>query len=372
MATRTPISSATLSPWPQQQLRLPTGNSRWLALALLASSAVALATVQAPRTGDLIGLLIIGPLLAAVRLDGRRTAAVGAYSLALAVLLGAPDGVLGADNLVRYLVVAVAGVFCTLIATRRTQREQELVRMTWVAETAQRAILRPIPARIGGVLFAARYLSATQEALIGGDFYDVAASPHGLRVVVGDVKGKGVDAVRLASLVLGSFREAAFSRQDLLDLAGDLDSSISRYLDEEDFVTVVIVGFDPRGGVDMVNCGHPAPLLLQHGSSAELLASPAPTTPLGLAPSPVVQHLELAPGDRLLLYTDGLIEARGVDGHYFDLDAHAPAVLSGRSPNEALDNLMRRVLQHVGGQLDDDMALVLAQPRRVSIRRRAA
>src|SRR6266540_4691324 len=230
MATRTPISSATLSPWPQQQLRLPTGNSRWLALALLASSAVALATVQAPRTGDLIGLLIIGPLLAAVRLDGRRTAAVGAYSLALAVLLGAPDGVLGADNLVRYLVVAVAGVFCTLIATRRTQREQELVRMTWVAETAQRAILRPIPARIGGVLFAARYLSATQEALIGGDFYDVAASPHGLRVVVGDVKGKGVDAVRLASLVLGSFREAAFSHHDLVEVAAELDRSIGRHL----------------------------------------------------------------------------------------------------------------------------------------------
>ncbi len=211
--------------------RMPAASSRWFLLSLLASSVVALADILAHGTTVLINLLIVGPLLAAVNLGGWQTAAVGAYSLAWAVVLGLPDGIFGTtDHLVRCLVIAISGGLCALVAVRRTQRERELVRMTRVAEVAQRAILRPIPPRIGGVLFAARYLSATQEALIGGDFYDVAESPYGLRVVVGDVKGKGVDAVRLASLVLASFREAAFSHHDLVEVAAELDRSIGRHL----------------------------------------------------------------------------------------------------------------------------------------------
>jgi serine phosphatase RsbU (regulator of sigma subunit) len=345
---------------------------RWLVLSLLASSAVAVADAWLAGTTVLISLLIVGPLVAAVSLGGGYTAAVGAWSLALALVLGVPDGIFGTtDHLVRCLVVALGGAFCAVIAGRRTQGERELVRMTQLAEVAQRAILRPIPARIGGVLFAARYLSATHQALIGGDFYDVALSPYGLRVVVGDVKGKGVDAVRLASLVLGSFREAAFSRHDLVDVVAELDRSIARYLGEEDFVTSVMVEFDTRGGLEVVNCGHPPPLLL-HGTSAELLTSPVPSPPLGLAPSPAQHRVEIVPGDRLLLYTDGLIEARAADGHYFDLDGQAAQALAARSLSDALDDLVKRVLDHVGGKLDDDMALVLAQPRRTISRRRAA
>jgi sigma-B regulation protein RsbU (phosphoserine phosphatase) len=346
-------------------------DNRSLLVAALATSAVALLDLLAGDAAILIGLLIVGPLLAASNLDGWRTSAVAVYALALAILLGLPDGSFGTtDHLVHCLVVATGGVFCVVIAERRSEREQTLLRVTRVAEVAQRAILRPVPARVGRVAFAVRYLSAAEEAVVGGDFYDVAVTQRGVRLVVGDVKGKGLEAVQLAANVLGSFRQAAFTSPDLVDLAAELDRSTSRYLGEEDFVTAVLAEFGARGELRLVNCGHPPPLLFR-GGAARPLTGQGPTTPLGLDPAPVVERVELAPADRVLLYTDGLVEARDGQGRQFQLGDRAATLLAGPSLDEALDRLVAEVLRHVGGQLDDDMALVLAQPRRLILRRAA-
>ena len=103
--------------------------------------------------------------------------------------------------------------------------------------------------------FATRYLSAAEEALIGGDFYDAAFTPRGLRLIVGDVRGKGLAAVQLASVILGCFREAAFAEADLQGLVAALDRRVAGELGEEDFVTVVVVEFGPQGWLRLVNCG---------------------------------------------------------------------------------------------------------------------
>jgi serine phosphatase RsbU (regulator of sigma subunit) len=317
------------------------------------------------RSAILIGYLSIGPLIAASTLGSGMTALVGGYALVAALLLGLVDGTFGSqDHLLRCGLVLTIGAFSTYIAHRRGQRERALLRMTRVAEVAQRAILRPLPAQIGGVSLAARYLSATHEALVGGDFYEVAATPFGVRLIVGDVKGKGLEAVRMAELVLGGFRQAASSHTNLTDLATDLDRAISRHLDEEDFITVVLVEFATGAELRVVNCGHPPPLLLRHDVAIPLDA--AITTPLGLCPIPAVQRLQLLTGDRLLVYTDGLIEARAADGRQFDLeqlDRSAALLLSPSSLDDAVDQLLEVVLRHAGGELDDDLALVLAQPQ---------
>jgi phosphoserine phosphatase RsbU/P len=346
-------------------------DNRSLLVALLVTTLVAVLD-RWIAGAVVLGFLVVGPLLAAVSLDARRTAAVAVYAVGLAVLLGVLDGIFGTiDHAVRCLVVATGGVFCTLIAERRSRRELALLRISRVAEVAQRAILRPVPARAGRVTLAVRYLSAAEEAVLGGDFYDVAVTPYGVRLMVGDVKGKGLEAVQLAALVLGSFRQAAFSHEDLPSLAAALDRSASRHLGDEDFVTAVLAEFGRRGELKLVNCGHPPPLLLR-GGAARPLAAGAATTPLGLDPHPAVQRVELVPADRLLLYTDGLVEARDGEGRPFEVDDRAAAeLLATPSLDQALDRLVASVLRHAGGRLDDDLALVLAQPRRLAVRRAA-
>jgi phosphoserine phosphatase RsbU/P len=337
-------------------------KSRSMLAAVLVTSAIALLDAWTGGRAILLGLLIIGPLLAAASLDTQPTAIVGLYALGLAVLLGIPDGIFAtSDHLLRCLGVATGAALALFIAHRRVEREQALVRITRIAEVAQRTILRPIPPRLGRVALAVRYLSASEDALVGGDFYDLAVTRHGLRVLVGDVKGKGLEAVQLAALVLASFRAAA-TQASLVELAAELDRSIRPQLGEEDFVTAVLAQFGRHGELQLVNCGHPPPLRFRAGA-VELLAAAEPATPLGLDPAPTLQRFALAPTDRLLLYTDGLVEARASDGRQFELDGQVQAVLTASSLGAALDGLVGRLLEHAGGRLDDDLALVLAQPR---------
>jgi hypothetical protein len=345
-------------------------KSRSMLVAVLVTSAVALLDAGTGGRVILLGLLIAGPLLAAASLDAQHTTIIGLYALGLAVLLGIPDGIVGTtDHLLDCLVVATGGGLGAWLAHRRTQQEQLLLRVSRIAEVAQQTILRPIPPRMGRVALAVRYLSATQDALVGGDFYEVAVTRHGLRVLVGDVKGKGLEAVQLAALVLAGFRAAA-THPSLVELAAELNHSIRPRLGEEDFVTAVLAQFSRRGELQLVNCGHPPPLRFRAGA-AERLASAEPTTPLGLDPAPAIQRFTLAPTDRVLLYTDGLVEARAPDGQQFGLDGQVEAVVAASSLGVALDGLVARLLEHAGGRLDDDLALVLAQPRLSSANQRA-
>jgi phosphoserine phosphatase RsbU/P len=335
---------------------------RSMPVALMVTSAIALLDAWTGGRAILLDLLIVGPLLAAASLDAQRTAIIGLYALGLAVLLGIPDSIFGStDHLLRCLTVATGGALGAVVAHRRVERERALGRITRIAEVAQRTILRPIPPRMGRVALAVRYLSATEDALVGGDFYDVAVTRHGLRLLVGDVKGKGLEAVQLTELVVSSFRAAA-AHPSLVELAVELDHSLRPRVGEEDFVTAVLAQFSRHGELQLVNCGHPAPLRFRAGT-VELLASTEPTTPLGLDPAPTMQRFTLGASDRVLLYTDGLVEARASDGRPFALDGQVQAVGAAPSLGVALDGLVGRLLEHAGGRLDDDLALVLAQPR---------
>src|SRR2546428_328962 len=82
---------------------------------------------------------------------------------------------------------------------------------------------------------AGRYVPGSEAADIGGDLYEPLDTPYGVRMIIGDVKGKGIDAVRLASLVRGAYRHVAFERSDLREIVTDLDRAVSRFVGDEDF-----------------------------------------------------------------------------------------------------------------------------------------
>ncbi|SNT48023.1 Stage II sporulation protein E (SpoIIE) [Actinacidiphila glaucinigra] len=165
----------------------------------------------------------------------------------------------------------------------RLQREHTLAQVRAVADATQEVLLRPVPRRVGNLEIAIFYLAAAPQARIGGDFYAAADTPHGLRLILGDVRGKGLPAVGVSAALLGSFHEAAYDAPDLAHLAERLETTIARYTaavpaedDCERFATAVIVEIPP--GADharVLSCGHLRPCWCT-------TAAPGPSSP----PSP--------------------------------------------------------------------------------------
>ncbi|MER6688536.1 PP2C family protein-serine/threonine phosphatase [Streptomyces minutiscleroticus] len=332
----------------------------WLVCTLIAAADLLL-----DRLPPLTALLSAGPLLACARPGTRATARVCGWAALLGLAGGATDGSVTTPG----FAVRYGGLLLTCGLTVHAARRQERLAATLgevreVARVAQEAILRPLSRWLGGTHVCTRHHCAARESRAGGDLYDVAVTPFGLRVLVGDVRGHGLDAVRLAAGTVTGFRELAYTVPDLPTLAAGLDAGLAPELGPEDFVTAVLAEFAP-GEVRLVNCGHPAPL--RSGRRVEFLEPAVPTTPLGLGPEPRQYRVRLQPGDRLLLYTDGVTEARDPQGAVFPLLGEAALALREPLPDDALDLLYARLLEHTGMAPGDDLALVLCQPAETSV-----
>ena len=334
----------------------------WVGLALIVVI-VGLDMVGGGRA-ELLGLLVGPPIVAASFVGPKRTVGVGVVAFGAAVGYGRAVGVdlLAGSQGVPAVAIVAATVLSGLVARVRVERERRLRAVTRVAEVAQRALLGGVPPALGSLRLAVLYASASAEASVGGDFYEALETPYGVRLLVGDVRGKGLDAVRLAGVVLGSFRDAAQDRPDLAQVAAALDRSVTRAIGLEDFVTAVVVQVATDGSAVVLNCGHPAPLLVRAGRATEL-DPPEPAPPLGLGPRPEPLALRLGLGDRILLYTDGASEARA-RGEFFPLQTAAAFALVSADLQAGLETLWAELHRHVAGQLHDDIALLLIEHSR--------
>lgn len=314
----------------------------------------------------LAGYFGLGPLILAAACPPMTTAAIGGVTVSVAIASGLWDNRFGeGPHIAAIILVAIQSAIAVYICVYRDRQQSKLHQVRAVAEVAQRALLPAVPSRLDGVGFAARYLSAAQEASVGGDLYEVVATAQTIRVIIGDVRGKGLPAVRLASVVLGAFREAAVTWLEPEQVAAACARAVGREAEAEDFVTALVMDIHPDGRIGMCSAGHHAPRLVSPGGERILeLRSPSP--PLGLAERFVTTTDHWRIGDRLLLFTDGLIEARDTAGEFFPLDERLDLLRDG-SREEALDRLTASLRRHAGGALHDDLAVLLAERLPVAV-----
>jgi serine phosphatase RsbU (regulator of sigma subunit) len=197
---------------------------------------------------------------------------------------------------------------------------------------------------------------------VGGDIHDVMATPFGIRLLIGDVMGAGREANRTGLSVLNAWRELAVTEPSLAGIAVRLHGLIARSEHPERFVTALLMSFPGRGWAELVCCGHPPPLLLRADSA--VFAEPDAAPPLGLLDLAGgwcrTSVIPVARGDRLLLYTDGVSEARDPAGRFFPLaQVTAEMLRTARAGPRLLDALAASLTDHLGERAADDILLLL-------------
>jgi len=346
---------------------------RRAAPALLAILVVSLADFVSGQDRYLAPLMVVVPSIAALTL--RPVELLQVCLLGLLALLGLShydqmdslhDGRFLFGALLSYVALTL---FSAWVARLRMHRAAAFAAVSSVAEAAQRALLhRPGPS-VGPLRLAVRYVSAADAARIGGDLYSVLDTPHGTRVLVGDVRGKGLGAVQTAAVVLGAFREAAYDENGLRAVAARIEASVERHVPDGEFTTALFAEFRQPGVVELLHYGHVPPIQVTGDGRVTVLEALDPWVPLGLGSlaSGQPQSLELPFGadDVLVLCTDGVVEARHHrSGEFYPLAERAGPLVRGAARSAAdletaVGRLYADLLAHTGGELGDDALLLL-------------
>ena len=232
-----------------------------------------------------------------------------------------------------------------------------------VIEAFQRTFLPEVLPFLPGLRVATRYLPAASAVGVGGDWFDTFVRPDGdIVLVIGDVAGHGLPAASLMGKMRNALRAHALIGGSALEILARADE-FHRHFGDGELVTI-LVGLLSRDLTTFryVSAGHPPPLVV--GPAGAAFASDGRANPpLGLAQAPsfVEEEVPVHPGTSVLLYTDGLIERRdeSLDAGFERLRSTAERVLDGSAPNDAITELLERV---VGSpRPTDDVALMLIQ-----------
>ncbi|GGX77505.1 PP2C family protein-serine/threonine phosphatase [Streptomyces fructofermentans] len=368
----------------QHPLRVRGRSVAWLPPLVLL---LAIATIDWNSSGEfrIISWIVLVPGIAAAICGVRGTAVFAVLALLTYIEMDNAWPHQYQSGLPDFILVAVGGALATLACAVRVRGERRMLHMRDVADTTRRTVLRPLPTPWAGLEHAAVYLAADSEARVGGDFYDIQPGPHGTRVLLGDVQGKGLPAVETAAALLGTFRESAYHEASLAVVAERLEIRMGRhrkYLEDlaeqdsdsargvERFATAVLVAFPlpgaPGGRVEVVNFGHEPPLVA--GSAGVRALPPGDGLPLGLGSLarsgpglPPVRPVVLGADETLLMFTDGVTEARDAEGVFFPLHERVALAVStdpaSAHPRRLVELVRDGTLRHSAGRLGDDTTI---------------
>lgn len=235
---------------------------------------------------------------------------------------------------------------------RRLELVQALRAERKITEALQRSLLPSLP-KIEGVHLAARYIPASPEIMVGGDFYDVFVLPDGrLGLAIGDVAGHGVQAASTMGqvrMLLRAYAHEGHSPGDILD-------RLNRLLPPGEMVTVLYLLLDPSSGqVTYANAGHPPPLIASPDGTSRFLEGG--NVPLYGSVHPYRSfHAAVAPTSTVILYTDGLVES----GKSIDVGMTLLAEIAGAAPSAELDHVVDAIVGTLAGGTEhrDDVALL--------------
>ena len=211
--------------------------------------------------------------------------------------IGAEHGTLTTESLLVELgsLIAVSALLVTF-SRFRARGTRELARVRRVSDATQRVVLRPLPARAGLLSIASAYRAFDADSTIGGDLYAVTRAAGSTRLVIGDVRGKGLATIGSTAIMLGTFRALAHRQLPLPELVAQLEGAVRWDFTEnagadsdvgETFVTAVIADIpDDEPVVHLISRGHPPPLLLRRDGSVTALTVPEPAPPVGLGARP--------------------------------------------------------------------------------------
>jgi serine phosphatase RsbU (regulator of sigma subunit) len=271
---------------------------------------------------------------------------------ALSMLVACPAAGLGASH--RRGLAAVASTLAGAISEAQAQQQAK-----HVSQARQASLLPGALPEADWLELSARYVPGTADLRIGGDWYDSQVMPDGtVALSVGDVAGHGIEA----AAQMGELRSAMVALRLVRSAPDELISVVHRLAsDMSYFATVVCARLGPTGKLQWASAGHLPPLVVHHNGETEVLGTDqSPPLGVGYAGRVPVNRYELTPGDTVLLYTDGLVERRGVD---IAEGLEALAACAGAHHHEDVDQLIKDLVAQLEHPLStgDDVAILAAR-----------